>query len=650
MKPFILFAIALFTASLCVAGEDAPSWVKEAASMAAPKYESKVPAVVLLSEQRISIDDSGKRVINSRKVVRVLTRDGRREAHAVEFYRGGTSKVKELHAWLVSSMGQASQLPKDRTVDISAAANDVYSDVRGRVIDADKEASPGTVFAYEAVTEDKSIFTQFSWSFQDRLPTLRSRFTLTMPDGWRAESVSFNSKKIEPVVSGTTQTWEMRDLPFIDPEPAGPAARALAPRIGVTFFPPRAVKNAGPSFATWQDVSMFQYGLAQDRQTESPEMTARTKQLIANAKSEFERIAAIAKFVQRINYIAIETNLGRGDGYRPHAAADVFAKSYGDCKDKANLMRTMLKIAGIESYLTAIYSGDRSFARPEWPSPYEFNHMIIAVKLTEPVDVASVLEHPSLGKLLFFDPTDDSIPPGYLPPHEQNSHALVIAAEKGELVKVPVTPPVQNRVEREAEVSVADNGTANIKLRERSFGETAAVIRHRQARATEDENRRSVEGWLARAASAPNVSKYEGAQAADGAYERTVEYSSPAFAQDMQGHLLLVKPSPAPFFSAYFSDPRRKHPVLLESHSQSETVRVVAPSGYQVDEVPQGVKFETPFGKFTSAYSEELGSVMVKRTLEIRASTVPVENYTELRDFFSHVLGSVQAPVVFVKK
>ncbi len=47
--------------------------------------------------------------------------------------------------------------------------------------------------------------------------------------------------------------------------------------------------------------------------------------------------------MQNIQYISIQTGLGRGGGYRPHASNEVFAKSYGDCKDKANLMRAMLK-------------------------------------------------------------------------------------------------------------------------------------------------------------------------------------------------------------------------------------------------------------------------------------------------------------------
>jgi transglutaminase-like putative cysteine protease len=45
------------------------------------------------------------------------------------------------------------------------------------------------------------------------------------------------------------------------------------------------------------------------------------------------------------------------------------SRGYGDCKDKANLMRAMLRVLKIESYPIAIYSGDPTFVREEWASP-----------------------------------------------------------------------------------------------------------------------------------------------------------------------------------------------------------------------------------------------------------------------------------------
>src|SRR5262249_9201745 len=157
-------------------------------------------------------------------------------------------------------------------------------------------------------------------------------------------------------------------------------------------------------------------------------------------------IQAVGRFVQSLAYISIQTGLGRGGGYRPHSAADVFGKLFGDCKDKTNLMRAMLKALGISAYPVAIYSGDPSYVHEEWASPQQFNHCIIAIKVTSDTQSTVVLAHPTLGRLLIFDPTDENTPVGDLPEHEQGSLALIVAADGGTLVRTPSTSPETNRL------------------------------------------------------------------------------------------------------------------------------------------------------------------------------------------------------------
>jgi len=71
-----------------------------------------------------------------------------------------------------------------------------------------------------------------------------------------------------------------------------------------------------------------------------------------------------------------------------------------------------------------IYSGDRTHVNQEWPSLGAFNHAISAIRVGPDTKAPAVLEDARLGRLLFFDPTDPYVPPGYLPDHEQASLAL----------------------------------------------------------------------------------------------------------------------------------------------------------------------------------------------------------------------------------
>jgi hypothetical protein len=644
--------IATLVLAVAAAAEDTPAWVREAAGISPPKYDAKVPAVVLLNEQHVVVDHSGRRTCTTRRAVRILSREGREAARAAEVYVTGTGKVREMRGWMIAPSGETKRYGKDKIADIGLIENDVYNDYRERVILAAQDADPGSVFAFEAVSEDKSIFTQWLWEFQDRLPALSSRFVLTLPAGWRAETVTFNAETVRPLVTEGTYSWELKNLPFLEPEPASPEISALAPWLGVSFIAPDGSRSAGPSFSSWADVSRFQSEISDPQQTTNDALLEKSRSLVAGSTTEFDRMAQIARYVQGVKYIAISTRLGRGGGYRPHPAVEVFTKSYGDCKDKANLMRTMLKVAGIQSYLVAIYSGDRNHVREAWPSPWQFNHMILAAKVSPQTTAPSVIEHPQLGRLLIFDPTDEMTPPGFLPDYEQDSLALILAGGSGALLRMPMTPPSANRVELVADVVLDPDGGIIAKAREHSYGESAANARRRFAHYSRPDYVKRIEHWVSSTATEATVSKVEPEAGKDGTeFNLAVEFQAPRYAKILQGRLMMFKPSILARTTQYpFASDKRKQPVVLDSESYSETVRVTLPAGFAVDETPESGNLDAHFGTYRVSYKVDNGVLLFTRSLEVKAATIPASDYSQVRDFFGRVLGSEQSPVVLLKR
>ena len=228
----------------------------------------------------------------------------------------------------------------------------MYNEARiKRISAADDVDGPGAVFGYQVVSEERTVFTQSDWNFQFQLPTLVSRYTLTLPAGWRARGLLFNHKGVEPTLSGSTYTWELRNLPYIEDEPDSPSVDNLVPRLAVSFLPGDggARSAMGPSFATWGEVSRWLSTLHDPQAEPDDAIATKARELTASAKTELEKIQAIGRYVQNIQYISIQIGLNRGGGMRPHRASEVFAKNYGDCKDKANLMRAMLRAVHISS-------------------------------------------------------------------------------------------------------------------------------------------------------------------------------------------------------------------------------------------------------------------------------------------------------------
>lgn len=651
-------ALVLMTGAAFAGEDEPPVWLRQAAQGSVPAYEKEVPAVVLHDEDQVTITNEGRVTITTRFAVRVLNRNGRIAARAVEGYVTDASKIRDMHAWLIRPSGQVKNYEKKETLDVASSGGGVYSEARAKIIDATNEADAGCVFGYESTREEKFFYTQSDWSFQGRaafdgrLPSLLSRYQLTLPAGWRAESVMFNHAPVPPTVSGSTYTWEMRNLPPIDPEPASPEVTALAPRLAVTYFPAQGQQVAGGTFSTWADVSRWMSDFTDAQGVPNDRIATEAQRLTLGAKTDYERIAAIARYVQDVQYVSISLDLGRGGGWRPRTAAEVFDKRWGDCKDKANLMRAMLKSIGITSYLMPIYSGDAGYVREEWASPQQFNHCIIAVRVSGETKAATVIEHPTLGRLLIFDPTDDNTLIGDLPEHEQNSFALLLAGADGRLMRMPATASEHNNQERTTEVQINADGSINARVSERSTGQAAANERGMFRGLNRPEYAKAIEEWIGSGVAGAQVKKVEPADnQPENRFALNVDFSAASYGQNMNNRLLIFKPTlVSRRNSLAFTGGRRKHPVVLKAHAYTEIVRFKLPAGFVVDETPDPTKIETNFGAYATSYEEKDGHLVFTRRLTLRNATVPAGDYASVRDFFARILTAEQSPVVLAKQ
>jgi transglutaminase-like putative cysteine protease len=554
---------------------------------------------------------------------------------------------------MIRANGSVKKYGKDQTADVISDPNDIYDEYRVKSIDASADAEVGVVFGYQSVSEETPLFNQDVWNFQNLLPTVVSRYSLTLPSGWKAKSVVFNHTNIEPTVNGSTYVWELRDLPPIKREAASPTMRNLAPLVAINYFPGEGGNSNGyKAFESWAQVSRWGTELHDPQSIPDETVAAKARALTANSKNEFDRIKAIARFVQGLQYISIDIGIGRGNGYRPHAASQVLAKAYGDCKDKANLMRAMLKTLGITAYPVFIYSGDATLVREEWPSPTQFNHCIIAVKVGDETQAPTVIQHPTLGRILIFDATDESTAVGDLPDHEQGSFALVVAGDAGALMRMPVLAPGLSQLERETDVVLASDGSITALVKERSIGQTAVSERRAFRQLSNSEYKGMIENWVTQGASGAKVSRMLPTDDnVGGGFGLDVDFSAASYAKSMQDRLLVFKPAiVSRRESVFLTEPTRQHPVVLDSHAFTENVRVTLPAGFEVDEMPDPVKLEAPFGTYKTSYEVKGGQLLFTRSLAQRAGTIPAAQYQTVRNFFERVRAAEHAPVVLMKK
>ena len=278
-----------------------------------------------------------------------------------------------------------------------------------------------------------------------------------------------------PVEPSAGPAWELRNVPAIADEPRMPEDGAVAGRMGVHWNSSRS----------WSDVATWYHGLAAPRLAPTPPVQAKARELTANAA---DPIRALARFAQRdVRYVAVEIGIG---GYQPHAAGEIFTNRFGDCKDKATLLRAMLKEVGVESYYVLVHT-TRGMVDPTFPSVHAFNHVISAIRIPREraKGLDGVIEHPRLGTLLLFDPTSTTTPFGQLPQYLQASRGLLVTESGGELIDLPAHAPESSALRRTAKLELDGDGTLRGSVEEVRTGTIASDMRAPSAAAERDRAR-----------------------------------------------------------------------------------------------------------------------------------------------------------------
>ncbi len=378
-------------------------------------------------------------------------------------------------------------------------------------------------------------------------------------------------------------------------------------------------------------------------------MQQKVRALTAGLPDTLSKIRTLAAFAQRdVRYVAIEIGIG---GHQPHAAPEVFANRYGDCKDKAMLLSAMLRDIGIESYYVLVHTSRGSVA-PEFPM-LGFNHAILALRLPpelSTINLHALYEHPRLGRLLFFDPTDDITPPGYLPYYLQGGYGLLVSDSDGELLRLPLLPPETNRLEREAKFRLLPSGTLSGDVRETYSGSFATERRGRMLLAPQQERAKIVEGFLG--GSLPNFVLRKATVVDLEAYDRdfSINYTfdTASYAQ-AAGNLLLVRPRVLGQKSTALleGDKQRLHPIEFDEASvQTDIYEIALPEGYVVDELPSPLKLDAGVATYHSQ-AEVKGNVLrYRREYRVNDVHVDKQELEKLKSFFRQVAADERSSAV----
>jgi hypothetical protein len=484
---------------------------------------------------------------------------------------------------------------------------------------------------------------------QGKIPVEHSRYLLRLPPNWEYRADWINHPDQKPVEQGGAYVWEVTDVPRIESELHEPPFRAMASAIVITFFSER-IKSQ--TFKSWNDLGLWYSQLISGTRDASPSLQQKVQELAPASLPMFERIQALGRFAQRdVRYAAIEIGVG---GFRPHPASEIFAHRYGDCKDKANVLSTMLAQIGVKSHLMLVHV-QRGVYTEKTPPNAAFNHAILAIELPQAgysKPLPAVYEHPKLGHLLIFDPTNDLVPLGQLPYYEQDSFALLVTDSGGELIHLPVSAPENNLLKRTARVKLLPDGSLQGEVEEATSGYRAALAREYWKDSTEKDRKKVLERILGASLGSFQLESIGVTNADDLDKDFVLHYTFHAerYAKNA-GPLLLLRPRVVGEYAGYLdgSKPRHYGYEMRAPFTTRETVEITLPEGYKVDELPEPAKTSVSFAEYHSKI-EDAGSVLkYSREYKVDTTLVPVEKIDQLKKVFGEITADEKNMAVLKK-
>jgi Flp pilus assembly protein TadD/transglutaminase-like putative cysteine protease len=405
----------------------------------------------------------------------------------------------------------AADAVKEMTAPIARDAP-VYTDYKEKHITV-PSLHPGDTLEYDIATRLVTPLAPgqfwFDYNFVKDAIVLDERLDIDLPKG-RVHRFDGSNDQGEMVVdySGDREIhhWKHSNLarPTEEEQARKKSSRPeeIKPDIQFTTFP------------GWEDVARWYAKLEKDRTQPTPEIRARTQELIEGRKSDLDKMQALYDYVSKnIRYVSLSFGLGR---YQPHSAEEVLKNQYGDCKDKHTLLAAMLQAAGIPSDAVLIPSTRKLDA--SFPSPSQFDHVITAV--------------PHGDELVWMDSTAEVAPFRLLVSALRGKSALLVPPDgAGKIVETPADPPFPSTQRVEIEGQVSDLGKLTAKLRYFLRGDNELALRAAFRRTPQTQWKELGQTIAAMDGIRGNVTSIKPSDPSDTRepFEMTVEYSLPNF-------------------------------------------------------------------------------------------------------------------------
>ncbi len=362
-----------------------------------------------------------------------------------------------------------------------------------------------------------------------------------------------------------------------------------------------------------------------------PGIDSLVTELTSGMNSDYVKINSITQWVQKnIRYVAVE--IGDG-GFRPYPADQTFYNKYGDCKDKANLLNTMLAYAGINALPVLIHTRGNWLVEKRIPGN-QFNHAITAIEIKDEDEVSKLNSIEIVNrKYVLFDPTNPIVPFGQLPEYDEGVRVLVLESESGHLIESTSRSFNDNQYKTKITYDLKESGEISGEL----YGEYVGQSAYDLIRTLKEEGsfKEIAKGFILPYFSGSTINVYDIEQS-DSAPD-TVKFNI-SFEVPVNGkYLKKVIPFEINQYNTNLStyDEDKASNVYFDSPYHSlDSVIVNLDDNVKIVELPENIHYVNDLGEYHAEFTSNGNNCIMATQFSIFNRFIPKEKYSQLRELY----------------
>ncbi|HEY8040095.1 MAG TPA: DUF3857 domain-containing protein [Polyangiaceae bacterium] len=471
---------------------------------------------------------------------------------------------------------------------------------------------PGDVVELQYRVEDVAQRNAFADYFgevvymQSPESVARSEYVLITP---KSRTFYFN----EPRVPGLQRTEEDRgdqhifhflatDVPAVEQESLQPPWSEVLGHVHVS------------TYKTWEEMGTWYWGLIKDQLVPDDEVRRRAESLTRGLKDDRAKVRAVYDYVvQKTRYVALEFGI---HGFKPYRCAQIFARGFGDCKDKATLIVTMLSALGIKATPVVVRTANKGNIEPMPASLAPFDHMIAYV--------------PSLD--VYLDGTAEYTGELELPAMDRGAVALQVNEGHARLVNLPDPPASDSVSTHKVDATLAADGSAQLDWRADVTGVEASEWRVRfHAEATRKQRAQQMIGAILPGSEVTSVDAGD-LEDVEQRVTMRVRGKVPQFARAEGDVLTVPLGRKEHMVRDYAPLASRKLDIRLYAQwTQEDEWTVRLPAAAKVRSVPQPAKGTSPFGSYELAVESSGNVLHTRTTVTLTKTRVAAAEYAAFR-------------------